>query len=102
MDREQLIGDSSTKGPQDAEIVLLKFSDFQCPYCAVASADMKTFTDNHPDDVLYVYKQLPLESIHPEAMPSAKAAWAAGQQDQFWLFHDGLFCLSKQAKRTIL
>ncbi len=91
MDREELIGQSSTKGPQDAEIVVLKFSDFQCPYCAVASADMKTFTANHPDDVLYVYKQFPLESIHPEAMPAAKAAWAAGKQDKFWLYHDGLF-----------
>ena len=74
---------------------LLKFSDFECPYCAVASADMKTFTENHSDDVLYVYKQLPL-SIHDEALPAAKAAWAAGEQDQFWLYHDGLFAYQDQ------
>ncbi len=91
MDRDQLVGDSATKGPRDAEIVLLKFSDFQCPYCAIAAADMKTFTQNHPDDVLYVYKQFPLVNIHDQALPAAKAAWAAGQQDQFWLYHDGLF-----------
>lgn len=91
MDRDQLIGDSSTKGPRDAEVVLLKFSDFQCPYCAIAAAEMKTFTQNHPDDVLYVYKQLPLTNIHDQALPAAKAAWAAGQQDKFWLYHDGLF-----------
>ena len=91
MDRDQLIGDSATKGPRDAEIVLLKFSDFQCPYCAIASADMKTFTQNHPNDVLYMYKQLPLVSIHDQALPAAKAAWAAGQQGKFWLYHDGLF-----------
>lgn len=91
MDRSEIIADASTKGPLDAEVVLLKFSDFQCPYCAIASADMKVFTRNNESDVLYVYKQLPLESIHPEALPAAKASWAAGQQDQFWLYHDGLF-----------
>lgn len=91
MSREALIGSSATKGPLDAEVVMLKFSDFQCPYCAIAAADMKTFTKAHEDDVLYVYKHFPLVDIHPEAMPAAKAAWAAGQQDQFWLYHDGLF-----------
>ncbi|NJM97097.1 MAG: thioredoxin domain-containing protein [Phormidesmis sp. RL_2_1] len=91
MDRTELIGDSATKGPVDADVVLLKFSDFQCPYCAIAAAEMKTFTKAHESDVLYVYKQFPLVSIHDEAMPAAKAAWAAGQQDQFWLYHDGLF-----------
>jgi protein-disulfide isomerase len=91
MDRKELIGSSATKGPKDADIVLLKFSDFQCPYCAIAAADMKTFTKGHESDVLYVYKQFPLVSIHDQALPAAKAAWAAGQQDQFWLYHDGLF-----------
>lgn len=89
--REELIGSAATKGPLDAAVIMLKFSDFQCPYCAIAAADMKIFTQNHTDDVLYVYKHFPLVDIHPEAMPAAKAAWAAGQQDQFWLYHDGLF-----------
>lgn len=91
MDRAELIGDSATKGPADADVVMLKFSDFECPFCAIASADMKTFTENHEDDVLYVYKHFPLVSIHDEAMPAAKATWAAAQQDKFWIYHDGLF-----------
>lgn len=95
-DRAALIGDSPTKGPRDATVVLMKFSDFECPYCAIASADMKTFTDTHEEDVLYVYKHLPLVSIHDEALPAAKAAWAAGQQDQFWLYHDGLFAFQEK------
>lgn len=89
--RDQLIGTSPTKGPTEAEVVVLKFSDFQCPYCAIAAANMKTFAAGHEEDVLYVYKQLPLVSIHPEAEPAAKASWAAEQQGQFWLYHDGLF-----------
>lgn len=95
-DRAGLIGDSPTKGPTDAPVVLLKFSDFECPYCAVASAQMKTFTSNQEADVLYVYKHFPLVSIHDEALPAAKAAWAAGQQDQFWLYHDGLFAFQEK------
>ena len=95
-DRTALIGDSPTKGPLDATVVLMKFSDFECPFCAVASADMKTFSDNHEEDVLYVYKHFPLVSIHDEALPAAKAAWAAGQQDQFWLYHDGLFAFQEK------
>lgn len=89
--RDQLVGTSPTKGPSDAKVVILKFSDFQCPYCAIAATNMKDFTEDHTDDVLYVYKQLPLVSIHPEAEPAAKASWAAERQGQFWLYHDGLF-----------
>ena len=91
MDRASLIGSSPTKGNPNAAIVLFKFSDFQCPYCIVAAGYMKDFVGNHENDLLYVYKHFPLTQIHPEAMPSAKAAWAAGQQGQFWLYHDGLF-----------
>ncbi len=96
MDRTELIGTSPTKGPLDAKVVLIKFSDFQCPYCAIAAADMKSFTKGHTDDVLYVYKQFPLTRIHDQAMPAAKAAWAAAQQNQFWLYHDGLFAYQDQ------
>ena len=90
-DRASLIGSSATRGNPHAPIVLFKFSDFECPYCAVAAGNMKEFVGNHENDLLYVYKHFPLTQIHPEAMPSAKAAWAAGQQGQFWLYHDGLF-----------
>jgi protein-disulfide isomerase len=91
LDRNTLIGSSTTKGNPDAQVVLFKFSDFQCPYCAVTAGHMKEFVGKHEADLLYVYKHFPLTQIHPEAVPSAKAAWAAGQQGQFWLYHDGLF-----------
>ncbi|HIK43847.1 MAG TPA: thioredoxin domain-containing protein [Leptolyngbyaceae cyanobacterium M65_K2018_010] len=90
-DRATLIGASPTKGNPRARVVLFKFSDFQCPYCAVTAAQMKPFVDQHQQDLLFVYKHFPLTQIHPEALASAKAAWAAGQQGQFWLYHDGLF-----------
>ncbi len=91
VDRAGFIGDSPTQGSANAEVVVVKFSDFECPFCAVAAGQMKDFLDERGDEVLYVYKHFPLTSIHDEAVPAAKAAWAAGQQGQFWLYHDGLF-----------
>ncbi|MBX2864155.1 MAG: thioredoxin domain-containing protein [Leptolyngbyaceae cyanobacterium MAG.088] len=91
MDRATFIGNSPVKGSPNAAVVVVKFSDFECPFCAVAAGHMKTFVEEREDEVLYVYKHLPLKSIHPEAEPASKASWAAAQQDQFWLYHNGLF-----------
>ncbi len=90
-DRSDLIGTSPTRGNPAAQLVLLKFSDFQCSFCRQASGDMKTFMEGHNDDVLYVYKHFPLTQIHPEAMPAARASWAAQQQGKFWDYHDAIF-----------
>lgn len=89
--RAEVIGQSPTRGNPEAERVLFKFSDFQCSFCARASGDMKTLVESYGDNFLYVYKHLPLVQIHPEAVPAARASWAAQQQDQFWPYHDALF-----------
>lgn len=86
-----VIGESPTTGAAESKIVLLEFSDFQCPYCAKAHETLKQFMAKHQDKVTLVYKHFPLTPIHPEAMPAAKAAWAAGQQGKFWEYQDGLF-----------
>ncbi len=88
---KSVIGQSPATGASDQKIVLLEFSDFQCPYCAKAHQTLKQFIATHKDKVTLVYKYLPLTQIHPQAMPAAKAAWAAGQQGKFWDFHDVLF-----------
>jgi protein-disulfide isomerase len=85
-----LIGSSPTKGAKMGKVLLVEFSDFQCPYCAQASGTLKEFIAKHQDTVTLVYKHFPL-SKHPEALPAARAAWAAGQQGKFWDYHDALF-----------
>lgn len=90
-DPQTVIGASPATGAVDRNIVLLEFSDFQCPYCRKAYKTLKQFKTTHPDEVTLVYKHLPLPAIHPEAMEAAKAAWAAGQQGKFWSYHDALF-----------
>ena len=79
-------------GPADAPIVVVEFSDFQCPYC-------KRFHDEtysqllaaYPGKIRFVYRHLPLTSIHSGAFPSAVASMCANEQDIFWGYHDKLF-----------
>jgi protein-disulfide isomerase len=91
-----LIGDSPVMGASDRKIVMLVFSDFQCPFCATANKGVKEFMTKHKDKVTLVYKHFPLTQIHPEALPAARAAWAANKQGKFWEYHDVLF--ANQAK----
>lgn len=86
-----VIGSSPTTGAKAGKVLLIEFSDFQCPYCSKAHAILQPFMAKHSDVVTLVYKHFPLTSIHAEAMPAAKAAWAAGQQSKFWEYHDALF-----------
>jgi protein-disulfide isomerase len=86
-----IVGSSPYRGKLDNRIFLVEFSDFQCPYCAKAQDVLKQFMTKHQDRITLVYKHLPLTSIHPEAMPAAKATWAAQQQGKFWEYHDLLF-----------
>ena len=91
-----VLGESPVTGATEQKIVLIEFSDFQCPFCAEAHKTLKQFMAKHQDEVTLVYKHFPLTAIHPEAMPAAKAAWAASKQGKFWQYQDVLF--AKQDK----
>jgi protein-disulfide isomerase len=86
-----VIGNSPTFGAAEQKIVLVEFSDFQCPFCARAHQTIKGFMEKYKGEVTLTYKHLPLTSIHPQAMPAAKAAWSAQQQGKFWEYYDALF-----------
>jgi protein-disulfide isomerase len=93
---QSIIGESPITGSATSKIVLLEFSDFQCPYCAEAHKTLKKLLAKHQNEVKLVYKYLPLAPIHDQALPAAKAAWAASQQGKFWEYHDALFSNQKQ------
>ncbi|MBD2164816.1 DsbA family protein [Calothrix membranacea FACHB-236] len=86
-----VIAESPTIGSLQSKIVLVEFSDFQCPYCAEAHKTLKQLLAKYPDKFTLVYKHFPLMPIHDQALPAAKAAWAAYQQGKFWEYHDALF-----------
>jgi protein-disulfide isomerase len=79
-------------GPADAPIVLVEFSDYQCPFCQKWYQEVYgPLLEAYPDKIRLVYRNLPLTSIHPEAMPAALAAMCAGDQDAYFPYHDKLF-----------
>lgn len=90
------IADSPIKGPKNARVTLVEFSDFQCPFCSRATTFANEILAAFPKDVKLVYKHLPLTQIHPNAMPAAKASIAAQKQDKFWEMHDALFAVYNQ------
>ena len=80
-------------GPEDARITIVEYADFQCPYCSVASNNLKDIQEKYPEDVRIVYRHFPLVSIHDKATLAAQAAEAAGLQgaEAFWSMHDMLY-----------
>lgn len=96
-----VIGDSPTIGSAESKIVLVEFSDFQCPYCAEAHKTLKPLLARHQNDLILAYKHFPLTEIHGEALPAAQAAWAASQQGKFWEYHDALFTNQKRLGKDL-
>jgi protein-disulfide isomerase len=90
------VGESPTKGPKDAKVTIVEFSDYQCPFCGQAEPLVDQVLAAYPKDVQRVYKQFPLTSIHPNALPASKAAVAAGKQGKFWEMHAKLFANQRE------
>lgn len=87
-------------GPDNAEIVLVEFSDFECPFCKRWHDDVyEPLLAAYPGQIRFVYRNLPLTSIHPEAKPAAVASLCANEQDAFWAYHDKLFSYELQLGR---
>ncbi len=91
------IAGSPVDGNPAASITLVEFSDFQCPYCALAVPELKAVLKSYPSQVKLIFKQFPLEN-HPQAGFAAMAALAAKGQGKFWPMHDALY--SQQGSLT--
>lgn len=92
VDQALLIGDTpQSKGPENAKVTIVEFSDFQCPACQSAQATVQQLLASHPEDVRLVYRHYPLTSIHPYAQLAAQATEVAARENKFWEYHDLLF-----------
>ncbi len=78
-------------GPASAPVVVVVFSDFECPYCKEYSSTIKGLKEKYGDKVRLVFRQFPLTSIHPNAQKAAEASLCAANQNKFWEMHDLLF-----------
>ena len=79
------------RGNPNADITIIEFSDYQCPFCQRFHNTMKQVMDTYGDDIRWVYKHFPLDSIHPYARQAAQAAECASDQGKFWEYTDELY-----------
>jgi diadenylate cyclase len=80
-----------TRGPKDAPVTLLKYGDYECPYCGQAHPMLKELQERAGERVRFVFRHFPLDSVHPSARRAAQAAEAAAAQGRFWEMHDLLY-----------
>jgi protein-disulfide isomerase len=92
------VAGSPVKGPEDARITLVEFSDFECPFCFAAVASVNEIMAAFPKDIRLIYKQFPLET-HPHAQIAAEASLAANEQGKFWEMYNVLFKNSRRLSR---
>ena len=78
------------RGPVGAPVTLVEYGDFECPYCVEAGVIIEKLRAKLGDDLRYVFRNLPLADVHPNAQMAAEAAEAAGDQERYWEMHDRL------------
>ena len=95
------IGSAPVKGPKNAPVTIVAFSDFECPFCSRVNPTLKQIEDTYKGKVKVAFKHQPL-SFHPNAKPAAMAAMAANEQGKFWEYHDKLFANQRALDRASL
>ncbi len=89
---DHIIGDLTT-----AKVILVEYSDLECPYCKVFHETLKTVVATYGNKIAWVYRHFPLDSLHPKARKEAEAsecAWEQGGNDGFWKYADKIFSIT--------
>lgn len=83
--------ENPVRGKSDAPITIVSFIDFECPFSRAAHSDFEAVVKKYEPVVRIVFKHLPIEAIHPNAMNAAHAAACAHEAGKFWDYYDRLF-----------
>jgi protein-disulfide isomerase len=86
-----LSAEDHVDGPNGAELELVMYGDFQCPYCTAAYPIVKRIRDQLAGRLLFAFRHFPLREVHPDAQRAAEASEAAAAQGAFWPMHDRLY-----------
>jgi protein-disulfide isomerase len=91
---KRVVEEDHVRGDVNASIVLIEYSDYECPFCARFHPTVQQILDEYGDQVKWVYRHYPLDAIHPQARPAAVASECVadlGGNNAFWQFTDSIF-----------
>jgi|SRR5271165_3392078 len=89
--REAVAAIGPVRGPSNAPVTIVEFSDFQCPFCGRLEPALVSVLAEYPSQVRLFYRNFPLTSMHPDAQKAAEAGLCAEEQGKFWEMHDLMF-----------
>jgi protein-disulfide isomerase len=90
-----------SRGPATAPVVMVEYTDYQCPYCARVQPVLDQLLERYDGKLRHVFKNLPLP-MHAEAQVASEAALCAGDQDKYWEFHNWLFKNQRNISRETM
>lgn len=88
------------RGNHQAPVMIVEFSDFQCPFCRKVQATLKNLVEKYEGQVSLAYRDFPLRGMHGQAELGAEASRCAGEQGKFWEYHDLLFANPDKLNRA--
>jgi protein-disulfide isomerase len=98
--RTQIAATGPARGPDDAPVTIVEFSDYQCPFCRRAEPTVKQVLEQYEGKVRFVFRHFPLDRIHPQARGASEAAPCAAAQGKLWEYHAELFAENVQLDRA--
>jgi len=99
---EPLQPDDHIDGPGDAELELVMYGDFQCPYCIAAHPIVGRVRERLAGRLRFVFRHFPIDDIHPLARKAAEASEAAAAQGKFWEMYELLYASRGKLSRPEL
>ena len=86
--------DDHIRGAEDGRLTFVEYSDLECPFCKSFHETLRQVIAAYPDDVRWVYRHFPLDSLHSKARAEAEATECAAEQGKFWEFTDKIFSVT--------
>jgi protein-disulfide isomerase len=95
------IDGAPARGSATAPVTIVEFSDFLCPFCKRVQPTLAELERRYGDKLRFVFRDYPIEQLHPGATRAAEAARCAADQGKFWPYHDVLFAKSPKTPQEL-
>ena len=98
---ELSVDGAPSKGPAKAPVTIVEFSDFHCPFCRRVLPTLAQLESQYGEKIKLVFRDFPIDNLHPEASKAHEAARCANEQGKFWAYHDKLFASPSKSSPEI-